>query len=490
MNVKYPLKGSLIDVLKALEGKEWRKLGEFVRSPVFNKNKKMILLYDLLSKAYPEFGSLGKECIFREMYPKQTAYKDASVRILLSDFMKLVRSFLSFLKYEEQESYQEQLLLKSLMDRRLNKLFEKQLKTFLKKQERKQQFGVEELFHQFKLEEVSFQQTILHNNRATETSLSTAVEYLDAYYLILKLQYAIAGVNRQKILNVAHHSWFLDNILEEIEEHPCLKNVPIIKIYYQLILLLKEHDSGIYYKNINELIAKYAYGIGADDLRHIYTVLFNYCTQQVNNGKEVFLSHIFDIYRNMLHYDVLEVNGYISPHHFKNIVTVGLKSDNLEWTQRFIKDYKPKVHPSFQENVYSYNIAAVYFEQKAYEKVKEVLSKISFEFEFIDVYYHISYKILLIKTYYETEDFIALEGSIESFRLYLIRNKSISERNGKAYNNFQKLVKRLINKKQGKKRTSNTLYDIVLNVQPIVHQAWLLCKAQELEKKKEHAKVK
>ena len=45
----------LTRVLKTLNQKEFRKFGEFVQSPYFNKNKHVIALFEAISAYYPEF---------------------------------------------------------------------------------------------------------------------------------------------------------------------------------------------------------------------------------------------------------------------------------------------------------------------------------------------------------------------------------------------------------------------------------------------------
>ncbi len=61
-------KSSLITILRTLTPQEFREFGEFVKSPYFNKNEKVITLYNVLKKYFPGFdsGSLTKEKVFKD----------------------------------------------------------------------------------------------------------------------------------------------------------------------------------------------------------------------------------------------------------------------------------------------------------------------------------------------------------------------------------------------------------------------------------------
>ena len=98
----------LIELLKTFSEKELMKLFKFLNSPYFNNSKRIIALFQILKKNYPEFDSRSftRENIFKSIY-KKAEYNDSTFRNLMSDLLKLTLKFvmLEGLEKKEVESY-------------------------------------------------------------------------------------------------------------------------------------------------------------------------------------------------------------------------------------------------------------------------------------------------------------------------------------------------------------------------------------------------
>jgi len=120
-------------------------------------------------------------------------------------------------------------------------------------------------------------------------------------------------------------------------------------------------------------------------------------------------------------------------------------------------------------------MASLHFEKKQFDLAMEYLREIQFsEMEFIDFYYHMYYKTLLIQTAYELEEVELVYSTLESFRMYLRRNKVVPPDFKEAYSNFTKLVKKVQNSRAGGKRSKQLLREEIKNVNPLVNREWLL----------------
>ena len=60
------IKSNLIELIGKLNPREFKELGEYIRSPFFNKNQSVISLYDHISIHYPDFDeqNIEKETVY------------------------------------------------------------------------------------------------------------------------------------------------------------------------------------------------------------------------------------------------------------------------------------------------------------------------------------------------------------------------------------------------------------------------------------------
>ncbi|NBC08183.1 MAG: hypothetical protein GVY26_13400, partial [Bacteroidetes bacterium] len=64
--------------------------------------------------------------------------------------------------------------------------------------------------------------------------------------------------------------------------------------------------------------------------------------------------------------------------------------------------------------------------------------------QFTDVKYHLSTTFLLLRTYYALKDTEALLSLIETFRIYVIRNRKMTVEQKRGYTNFLRFAKKLV----------------------------------------------
>ena len=110
----------IIQVLRTLDKKEFKKFGEYVYSPFFNKNKNVRKLYDILSKHYPEFENrnLNVEKIFTKVFPKEK-YDYFKINNIISDLYKLSESYLYDIGLQKEKQFNKHYLLKGTIGKKV-----------------------------------------------------------------------------------------------------------------------------------------------------------------------------------------------------------------------------------------------------------------------------------------------------------------------------------------------------------------------------------
>ena len=112
----------LITLLKTLNTSEWRRLGEFLASPFFNKNKELISLYQYLKKIEPDFSEkkLNKKVVFAKVYSQQP-FQARILEDLMYNLLKQSEHFLRMIQLEQKEFTKNLLMLEILLERKLDK---------------------------------------------------------------------------------------------------------------------------------------------------------------------------------------------------------------------------------------------------------------------------------------------------------------------------------------------------------------------------------
>jgi len=122
-------------------------------------------------------------------------------------------------------------------------------------------------------------------------------------------------------------------------------------------------------------------------------------------------------------------------------------------------------------------MARLLFAKNDFKKALRLLTTI----EFTDVYYHLDSKSLLLKIYYETEDYEPLFSLISTFAVYLRRSKIISEYQRSIYANQVKHVKRLAKIKSGNNYSLTKIKQAIEQYPQVADIGWLKVKIAELE---------
>ena len=211
----------------------------------------------------------------------------------------------------------------------------------------------------------------------------------------------------------------------------------------------------------------------------LYTHLRNFCIiYKINLGYIEYINELFEIFKIQLSKNLLLKNNVLNVQNYKNIITVALRVKAFDWLEQFIKDYTSKLPEHEQTNALSYNLANVYFFQKKFTKVIEQLRFVEFNYS----NYALGSKLLMIRTYYELGEYNALDSLLESFRIYLLRNKQLTKETKMQYSTIIRMIKKLSNINLNNKSQIKELAEKIRSSENNVAKQWLLDKIEELEK--------
>lgn len=479
------LQNNLIQILLALSRKEMSYFEEFVHSPYFNKHEGVRKLVSYLSQIYPNFSQ--ETCERTKVYAAifdNAPHDQSKLSLLFTYAVRLLEKFLAQEIFEEKQGFQKLWLVEKLRRIKQYDIFEKKLVQTDDETVGGHATAAEKLYLlRQKTEEFAF---LAHLNpkKQNPAIFAEKQELLDAFYYGEKLSDACEWSVRKKILKSNIAPFPLRNLLEEINQKEAFaEKFPRIGLFKNLLEMIQSGEETAYFDAAKQVI-RFEEKLSFDDLQTAYNYLQNFCIEKINQGKDTFLRQLFQLYQQQLEKDLLLENGTLSEWHYKNIVTVGLRLGETEWTKNFLFEFKSRLLPDQAENAFTYNLAAIFYHQREFEKVLELLLKV----EFTDARYNLDAKALLLRTYFELEEYEPLFSLCDAFRQYLIRNNLLAESRKSGYAVLFKLAKRAAKIKAGigfstdeklKKELTKLKQDLSKG-DIIFNAAWLKSKITEL----------
>ncbi len=466
-----------IEIFRTLSSTEVRKLGDFLQAPTYARHEPLQKLYALLRKAHPslEQSWIKREHLFARVFENEP-YAEKRLRYLFSDMAKAMEAFLIQLEFEAADFQQDRLLLQAYRKRRLDKHYMSLHKRVARQLEDHPYRNATYLGMRFQFEKASYEYEASRRSHNLDTNLQQVVDRLDLWFLANKLKFSCEILNNRGVVKVELQLFLLDEILSYLKDRD-LHRYPMIAVYLQVLLTLTEGDQPQHYRKLLELLEQHRKHFPASEVFDLYVYAKNYCIRNINQGKVEYTRELFDFYNIILSEGIIFRDGHLTQWDFKNLVTLGLRLGEFDWTTDFLERYRDKLRPTERDNVVAYNRANLAFHRGAYGETLELLQQV----EFTDVYYHLDSKALLLKTYYETEEWEPLGALIEAFKVFLKRNKQISDYQSIVYGNLVRFTNTLIRFRRGRKVDLAKLRQNVETTRQIANIAWLREKLDEAQ---------
>ncbi|MBL4716478.1 MAG: hypothetical protein COC01_03510 [Bacteroidetes bacterium] len=471
----------LINVISTFSTKEIRRFDEYLNSSYFNKNELVAKLYEFCRADYPKFrpSKTDRRDAFSYVFPNET-FSEQKLRYVMTDLVKLLEDYLSLTQYEKKPIRQKQNLLRELSERNLNKYFQSSLDIAQSMRSKNTYRDAAYFYDQYALESESYIFQVRNFQRNNDESLQNSVENLDLFYLATKLRSCCELMNRKNVFADDYQILFLDEILVHLKNNE-YNDFPAISIYYQILMTLVESDDESHFSLLKDLLNDNADKFSMDEARDMYAFAQNYCIKKINGGNTSYLNELFLMYKTLIEKEIIFLDNFLSPWHFKNIVYVSLRLHEVDWTESFIYEYKNKISPEYRDNAFTYNLASLHFHKKEYSKALKLLQNVDYT---DNIYYHLDSKSLLLKTYFELEEVESLLSLIDAFRIFLRRNKLISDYQRSVYLNLVKFVKKALNIKLKSKSHEKImqLREEIEKTKKVADLKWLLTKIDEMDK--------
>lgn len=450
-------KSKLVLILKELSVREQSRLLKYIQSSFFNKHQDVLRLYEYLVQFAPDYEDdrLEKSLVVERISTGISKMEDKHFYNVTSYLLELVCDFIGLLEQEKEPLQQKIAVVKGLRKRNLSFQLPASIRQHQLLQEQ----------YPYKDAEINFEKYLFYNEldtlflkqntRVFDENLQLKNEHLDLFYLSSKLKIACDMASRNIVIQANYRCSMIEpllNYLEGEEGQEYLKT-PTVLVYYKVLKMLTKAEEQ-YYFELKADLEKSVQDFPREEAKLIYDYAENYCIRKINSGQSHYYREFLDLYKAQLSTEILLKEGYLDERDYKNIVTVGLRLKDYEWTEGFIHQNKNKIKETVRENAFVYNLAAFYYATGQYTKALRSLHSV----EFTDVTYHLGAKDIQLKSYYELGESDAFNALINAFKIYVKRNKELSPYRKEVYFNYLKIAKKIENLREQKAYLSKEKY--------------------------------
>jgi hypothetical protein len=425
----------------------------------------------------------GQDRAFREQFFAQAfpglPFDDLKLRHLSSELVRDLEQYLIRREVDLQPFLREIFLLRALRKRQLNDLFESGAQRLDKKLEDNPLRNTDYHYNRFLLEAERSRYLEGRKIRTVEPNLQNASDALDTFYLASKLAYASSMRNHSGVVQSAYRFDLMEEVSAFLQQGEARHlSDPAIGAYYHVWCMLSNRDAGQHYAQLRAKLPGEVRRFTPEEARDLYVHAINYCIKRMRGGEPEYLREAFELYREMLACGVFSEDGYMSPWMYKNVTVAGLRLGEAAWVEEFVDRYRGDLHPEFRDTAYSYNSAKVAFARGKLGRVLELLQEVEYQ----DIFYALDARAMLLKTYYELDEYEALESLCSSFRVFLNRRREVPESHRRSYLNLIRLVRLAQRVRQSKDQALlQRLGQALSSQQDVLDRGWLLEKHAELE---------
>jgi hypothetical protein len=427
----------LLDIFKHLTKQDRNALHDFIRSPFHNKREEVTLLFQYINDNIDTPLNLKKETVFTHIFPNEKIYNDKAMRYTMSFLSKCIQQYLIFTEAEKDNLANGIQLNKALRLRGADKAYQKALKENYALLETHPHHSTD--FHlqtfQLTLEEYQYRH---QKQRSGELRLQKISNSLTDAYATELLRQACVMLSHKNVSQTIYKQVFLETILEKIESK-VYKCPPSVSVYFHAYKALTDSTQLVDFQNLKRTIIHNNALFPVSETRDLYLLAINFCIKKLNSGERNYEIEALDLYKNGLENGAILENKQLSPYTYKNVMMLALKQGEYAWTEQFLLKFKKHLPEKERENLFKYNLALFHFRQKNYPQAMILLQEVTLK----EVLFNLDARRVLMCIYYELGELTALDSLLESFNIFLHRQKDIGYHKN-SYQNLIKFVKKLL----------------------------------------------
>lgn len=468
-------KPDLYTHLGSLSGRDFRRFREFVASPMVTRHMETVRLLDTLVTWFPEF-NVSDEDLFQKAFPEK-GYKNSRLRVLRTYLLDHFREFVIWSELKERKDLKKRLLIRGMDRRGLRQRGRKMIDHAWNEYGEDPRINLDRYFHALKLRELEVDLAIKEGEQNPTVVMEEFLDELDTYYLTSRLRVLCGIRNLSQARSSGPDQKDIYQMTLDLSDQVKLENRPLVDLYVHLLRLLLGEDTETQFLQLREIVSKHGPQLERVEQQNVYGLLINHCLFSSSRGKEGYLETAFEVYQEVVDLGLLWGEDAFTAQNYKILISIGVRLGRITWTRNFLEQTFEKLPDKWRDDLYHYGCAYLDFAEGAYKEAKRHLLQV----EFHDWYYRTSHQNLLMRIYYETNDFESYDSLAQSFQRYLNRSSDISSGLKASLSNLVRFCRKLFDLRE-RRAVPKDREALVREVQDCPHlqnRDWVLAKIDE-----------
>lgn len=463
----------LLSLFLQLAPPERRRVRKWLASPFFNHREDVQQLFAYLEKYADQPSALQKEQVWARLFPA-LPYDEVQMGHLMSFLLRQLKQYLAYAEWQNDPADVQLRLCHALRAHDAPAdMIEKELETGAEILEKQPYRDAQHHFQNMLLQRERYEHTaLLKRNASLPLALHTTA--LETGFLLQVLRHACFTQNLKNVLTEQAPALLTQQVLSNISE--VYLEQPLVRLYYHLHQCLEHPESEALFFKVKTDLQQHGLLLRDKERRDVYLLAINYCIRRLNTGRQQFWQEAFDLYNNGLENRSLFENGALSKFTYINAVSVGIGMKNFAWVRQFIEEYRPFLPARERDSIYHYSLAVYYFRLPDYDEAMSLLNQVDFDH---DPLAQLNGRTMLLRIYYEKKYLSALESLLDSFSIFLRRQRNV----GYQREHFQSLIRftrRLLALPPADKAGAEQLKKDIEQSKGVAEKAWLLEKILEV----------
>lgn len=481
------LPSNTVEILKSLNKSDFKKLGDFLKSPYFNSKETIYLLYKEIEKQSPEFKKEKFEYqrIYKKIYGGE--YKEQTIKNLYSEFGSLLKKFIAHERLEQNENDYSFALINGLSDK---KCYEQSIKFIEQKKNKDEKAMIPHGYYFLNnfaadskwiknilaIDKISIDDYHQRVNSMLDNLISlftvTLFFYAREDFLVLKAH------NVKKNFDVYKTS-FLESFNADkfFNEHENTYGISILKIRYLAYKYAVSEISEKEYREFEKLITDNIDNFPSEFKIECWGNLVVTLILKLIPKDKKFYNDAFKISK---YFDKLnlfnESSERIAISLYRDVFGVALMVKEFDWAQKFIEHYSDFLEEGSMENERNYSLGRLLFQQKKYEESIEYLSKVKFH----QVYEKINVRFYYLMNYIELKSYQSAISMLNSIRQFYLESKEIPEMFAVLIENSLKFFREIIRVEENNKKLDYSVLKEAQNAGRYFQKPYILEKMEKL----------
>lgn len=246
---------------------------------------------------------------------------------------------------------------------------------------------------------------------------------LDQFYLENKLRCSIEQLNRTKIIN----SQLQHSNLEKKETDYIFNISPSTNgsnIYHHIYLMYSK-NSEKYFLDSLELINELKSNYNSKYLNDIYSLLMNFCSRLVNNGKHQYAKTYIKFISDLIEKKILLIKNKISISRYLSAITMSLIINDTDWAKDFANTYGSKIDHEEKDIIKDMKLAQIALHENKISDAKAIFPEY---FPSKSLYLEIERRKLDFKIELQDKIYENWPERINTFRKYIQNQDRLSNK--------------------------------------------------------------